>query len=390
MARKTFNVERGYAISAENGDVLVEILSGSGAPGNDSGPQDAAPIGSLWLRTDGTGGTYKKIGNANTTADWNEVGNVALDQLTWRNEKVIALTNATVVAANGVDYTVWLDNDDGFTPAVGQYVIGSGNLVPALFEITGVGAGTVDLVAASQPIASGDTFVIQHYLPDPTGQENQAIFHVPTAGAAGVKISDIDWAFLDAISLNSPYVGTTNGTPTAGDSGQVAIGKLDANQRDLITLSGESQGAVGHGTFTGVTIPDNSTTHAALQALETALEALEVEASVNVAAGTPTPVLPISVDGFNYIEYEVWCYEQADETKKEGFKFTILHDGTTVADATDNGIDNSVSNKHAINKIAGLTVDHVLSGTGGAQTVAMEISATAAITVKVRRTAVSA
>ncbi|MDZ7876068.1 MAG: hypothetical protein U5L45_00275 [Saprospiraceae bacterium] len=45
-----------------------------------------------------------------------------------------------------------------------------------------------------------------------------------------------------------------------------------ANQDAAITLSGVAAGAANNGLFSGVTIPDNSTTKAALQALETATE----------------------------------------------------------------------------------------------------------------------
>lgn len=43
---------------------------------------------------------------------------------------------------------------------------------------------------------------------------------------------------------------------------------------DLITLSGVADGATSLGTFTGTTIPDSQTIKSALQALETALEAV--------------------------------------------------------------------------------------------------------------------
>jgi hypothetical protein len=60
-------------------------------------------------------------------------------------------------------------------------------------------------------------------------------------------------------------------------SGTRTIAMPDANVNlghiaDLNTLSGVAGGAVNNGTFTGSTIPDSSTTKAALQALETSLE----------------------------------------------------------------------------------------------------------------------
>jgi len=68
MSRVNFAVEQGYDIYALNGNLLVSQLSGSGAPGGDTGPQDAAPIGSTYQRTDGT--FYVKIADTDATSDW--------------------------------------------------------------------------------------------------------------------------------------------------------------------------------------------------------------------------------------------------------------------------------------------------------------------------------
>lgn len=391
MARTTFNVERGYAISAENGDTLVEILSGTGAPGGDTGPQDASPIGSLWLRTDGTGGQYKKTSNAGAAGDWEEVGNVALDELVWRSEKVQAATNDTL-AVGSQNPTTWTDNESGTDATnwnVGDHILSDVDGTPALFEISVKTSPTdITLAAAATPIADNNTFVVQNYFPDtPAANELQAIVHFPLASGPGIKISDVNWQTATFIDISGGYT-AGSGDPGSGDSVESAIEKVDGNNDAQDTLLGTSQGDTDLGTFPGDIISDSNSVKGALTELEAAIEAIETEASVNVPAATPTPVLPLLVDDFNYIEYEVWCFEQSDETAKEGFKFTVLHDGTSVADATDNGTDNSVSNKHNINKISGLTIDHVLTGTGAAQTIALEISATAAITVKARRTAV--
>lgn len=53
----------------------------------------------------------------------------------------------------------------------------------------------------------------------------------------------------------------------------VDLDALEQDVADLTTLSGVSSNSVDLGTFTGATIPDNSTTKVALQALESALEA---------------------------------------------------------------------------------------------------------------------
>ena len=388
MARKTFNAELGYAISAENGDTLVEILSGSGAPGGDGDIQDNSPVGSLFLSTAGL--TYKKIDSLNAASDWEEVGNVAIDELSWRNEKIVAVTGQVVAATIPTDPTGWSDNDSGLDATnwnVGDYIITGFPSAPVLQKITvKTSATSITTINASQTIANKDTFVTSAYLPDPASGENSAIVHFPNTGT-GVKIADVDWNFADGINMATGYA-SQNGTISNADSVNSAIEKLDGNQQDIQTASGLAQGDVDYGTFTGNIIPDSSTSKQALQALETSLQAANFTDSVAVPAATPTAVGPVLVDDFNYIEYECWIYEDANEGNKEGFKFTVLHDGESAADATLAGIDDALHTKLKKGKVTGLTVVPVLSGTGAAQTVAMQITTTNACTIKIRRTAV--
>lgn len=158
------------------------------------------------------------------------------------------------------------------------------------------------------------------------------------------------------------------------------------NVDDLITLSGEAENASDHGTFTGVTISDNNTTHGALQELETAVEAISGGSfeSVAVPAATPTTVSTCLVDSCNGVEWEVCAYETATEANKEFFKIVSIHNGTAVADAVS--FDESTHSKLKLADIAGLSFTSKLAGAAASQTIGLEISATAAITVKVRRT----
>lgn len=57
------------------------------------------------------------------------------------------------------------------------------------------------------------------------------------------------------------------------------VSEIDQNVDDLISLSGVAENAVNLGTFTGSTIADNQTIKAALQALETAVEAAQSDAT---------------------------------------------------------------------------------------------------------------
>lgn len=115
----------------------------------------------------------------------------------------------------------------------------------------------------------------------------------------GTDATGTNTVSIDA--TDAAYDNSTSGL-TATDA-QAAIDEIDSNVDNLETLSGES-GGTDHGTFTGTTIPDSSTTHGALQALETEVELKEDSANKGVANGyasldgggkVPASQLPSSV-----------------------------------------------------------------------------------------------
>lgn len=142
------------------------------------------------------------------------------------------------------------------------------------------------------------------------------------------------------------------------------------------------------GVYTGNILTDNTGQSTLNQELSDAIEAIAGGSSSddNVPAATPTVVNTCLVDNCDGVEYEVVVFETADETKKEMFKITAIHDGTSTTDATDGNQDESVHTKLKINDISGLTFQTKVEGTGVSQTMGLEISATAAVTVKTRRT----
>ena len=154
----------------------------------------------------------------------------------------------------------------------------------------------------------------------------------------------------------------------------------------VYTLLGVAFNAADMGTFTGVTIQDNRDTKEALQDLETALEAIQGGAGSTdvITAATPTTVSTTLVDGNNGVEWEVVAFETGAEATKEFFKLTTLHNGTSSADAT--AFDLTTHTKLKVGTIAGLTYTPILAGTGASQTIGLQISATAGITVTIRRT----
>lgn len=157
----------------------------------------------------------------------------------------------------------------------------------------------------------------------------------------------------------------------------------------VYTLLGVAFNALDMGTFTGTTISDNVDVKVALQDLETALEAIQGGAGSTdaISAATPTVISKCLVDNCNGTEWEICAFETATEGNKAAFKVQALHDGTSTVDATDANTDYETSQIKEIGSgIAGLTFVPKVELTGASQTIGLEISATAAITVKTRRT----
>ena len=392
MARSPHGIEKSIRLYAENSDSnYIDMLFGATAPGGDSGEQDAASVGSIYMRTGAGGGLYKKVVDNNALADWEEVGNVALDELVWRSEKVVAGTNDTLSAGSGINPVSWTDNDSGVDATnwvVGNHVLGDLNGVPALFRISAIDSATsITLVAASIAIADNNTFMVQAYLPDsPASQEQQAIVHIPTAGSPAIKISDINWNFADGISLAASYA-QTNGTVTSADTVNSAIQKLDGNQIDLITLSGVAQGAVDLGAFTGTVIADNQTVKQALQALETAVEAGSPTYTSN-AVTTAVTVDSVLVDNICAVKWYVYARETANPERVKAYEVWATHNGTPSADATQS--DDTVYAKLKIGSNFDVNLSVDVNGTGAGQTMRLRVSSSSAgVDVRATREAVS-
>ena len=151
-------------------------------------------------------------------------------------------------------------------------------------------------------------------------------------------------------------------------------------------MSGEAQGAVDHGTFTGNVIPDNSTTHAALQSLETELENQQTTLKIT-GITTLQDLDTVLVDDFHEVEWELVAWEEATPANKQFQKLGALHDGTASADATATDQDVFAKKKVGSNFNIDYSVD--LNGVGAAQTMRLRgASSTAGVTVELRRNGV--
>lgn len=386
MARVLHSVERGLSITGVDQPTGVDILFGSANPGGDSGDQDAAPLGSIYLKTDGT--LFQKVGTANSTADWLYNGSSSVAIGKWRPERLLVVTNDTQAAGTRNLTTTPFSDDE--TPlltaasfAVNDYIISDADGTPTLLRVSAISSPSVTFVAAASALTAEDTFVAINYLPDSPGtQENRAI--VNYNGSVIVKLADIDWNFADGINLAAGYA-AVNGAISASDTVNSAIEKLDGNQLDLITLSGVAVGSTHLGTFTGSIIPDSSTEKAALQALETYIETGD---QTTVAAITTIQTVgSVLVDDVAAIKWYLHLSEDAAPENVKAYEIFAAHDGNSAADATL--VDDTVYAKLKLNVAFNATVTVSLAGSGGAQTLNLRVaSSSGGVTARVKKEAV--
>lgn len=386
MSASVQGVVKGFEITDRDSGAIVQILAGTVDPS--AGAGISAPVGSVYYRQNGTEGSqYTKNGSADTAWSLQTTGSIVGN---WREEtKVLTESNTTsdwsnVATGTALSTLLPFDDDDSSSLVLGDFADGDFVLyrdtagqdrIYKIYDDTGTLKVTQD-GADVDPLADGDTFIVKYDLADANGLENSAIYNYN--GTDLVKIGDVDWALATGINLSSGYAGTTNGTPAAGDTVEKAIGNVDANQRDLTTLSGEPQGAVDHGTFPGTTIPDNSNTREALEALETAVEAAAPPPTGTVAGvGSTFQVIDsVLVDDVRKVRWDLACAGVTIPAKFYGAQFSAMHDGHGAADATD--IDSNEFDVLQIrsNKIAGVEFQVSLASAGAAQTLLLEARTT--------------
>lgn len=420
MAREAFEIEKLLRISKENSNTeFIDVLFGSAAPGGDTGEQDAAPVGSLYLRQNGTSSTiYQKVASANATSDWQENGSSAVEVGTWRPEKVRAVTSENV--SNGVrDLTASPFSDDeaplltAADFAVGEFVITDSNGTPVLREVTAVSAPNITLSnPVSAPVlAEGDTFVAINYLPDTPGdQEAQAI--VNYNGSVMVKIADFNWAIATGIDLSGSYSAAT-GNPAGGDSVEEALQKIDGNVDELTSAVGVAQGdsdmgtyagaflnddesakqniqqleteaedsrstsgtAIGdtdYGTFTGDILDDNQSAKQLFQKVEDELDQVKMVEVTGVTAATSVDEIPTA--NYSAAKWLVYAIEEATPANRKAVEVFALNNGTLV--------DDSVSAVLRVGSNFNVQINVDISGGNMRLRVA---SSTAGVTVRARR-----
>lgn len=381
MSRDLFRSEIGLAITDLNSDTQSHILRGSAAPGGDTSYQDAAPIGSMYLRSNGE--LYMKDANAGAAADWVRVATLDdVQNLQWR-DKVRAVTAEAAPSEGGtVDLSALTDDDgslSGTDFAVNDLVIFGYGGTEVIGKISNISTNTATITYVGvDALSASDTFVTEFYLPDPSGQEGYAIVHYD--GSDIIKLADFDWALATGINLSAGYT-PAGGNPAGGDTVQAAIGKLDDNLDDLTLAVGVTQGAQNMGTYTGSIISDNESAKENIQELETYLESLVLPISQTQAAVTTAVTLDsVLVDNVRQVKWIVHGVLDSDQSRVRSVEIHAHHNGTASADATD--VDDSEYGKLSQGANFGAQFNVVLSGSGASQVMALQVSASAAATFK--------
>ena len=383
MGRSNYGIEKGLDFYDENGDApVIAHLFGAGAPGGDTGPQDDAGIGSTYNRTNGS--MFRKTADNDLAADWVEMVNADLTQLSFRSELVRAGTVDTVTAGT-VDVTGFSDNEkglDGNDFAVGEHLLGDIDGTPALFRVTVVTSATdITVVAADDALADNDTFTVRNWLPDVGAtQEEQAL--VLFNGSTMIKIGDFNWNLADGIGMNG--FSATSGVPSGSDSVQTAIEKVEKAAADLVLLSGVARNATDLGTFAGDCIADNRKVKEALSDLEACIEALESQSQATAVTAVVT-LDSVVVDDVLATEWEVHMREDATPANVKTEKIMALHNGTASADANDT--DDTVFAKTKLGGGFNTVVAVDLNGAAGSQVMRLRVSSSSGgVTFSARRT----
>jgi hypothetical protein len=410
MALDLYRAAVGFSIDEEDGTRAASVLSGSGAPGGDTSFQDDAPIGSIYLRTDASSSisaVYQKIADTNATSDWVQSASKdyvqsVVNGMSWR-EPVLVLDETTYADITAAETAANVaDTVDGVTIAANDRILftdlTTGN--ENVYIVSGSSGNWTFTEDPDNAATDGDALLVQ----DGTYAESQWVYDGTQWTQIASTTNNAELAFIRAFigkdaagsetpTYSSAVVVTQNGTLEA------AIGELDAAigdrlyTNDNVLTDGQTitasldaiDTAIGNRTYTEQNFVTNGETlTASIDALDIAVADAAPKTAVATGVTTATTVDTVLVDEVQTVKWFVTVFDEADTDQKESVEIYATHDGTATSDATF--ADYNISSKLRLNgNIAGLDFDIVLSGTGAAQTMGLQITSTDTVTVNSTR-----
>lgn len=371
MSLDLFRINGGIDITNEAYDSNANILQGIGAPGGDSGVQDDAPLGSIYMRTDASGDemqVYYKWNDLNALSDWqlipnkNYVDSVA-SGLSWREPVVVLDSTETTLPTGtpGNPITV-----DGISILGGDRVlftaVAAGKNVYIYNQATGVFEEDVNAES------DGDALFVQ----SGTKADQQWIFDGTNWILFGTSVDSAELAYLrdfigkNALGAEFPTF-TSQFAITNNDNLETAIEKIDTtlgsgsitNDGGSYALTGDlafsgANGAAGTLTITGAFnnlndaignrdyttgagyyLTDGQTVAASLEALNVGLyssivSVQQVAGSISTTPATFQTLDTIPVADASQIKWMVEIRDTAAPTSRRASEVHAIHDGTAV------------------------------------------------------------
>ena len=196
-----------------------------------------------------------------------------------------------------------------------------------------------------------------------------------------------DLITLSGVAANSTVLDEFTGTVLAADDLSVKaalqalatqVDTTAGNVANLITLSGVAADETDLGEFSGTIIPDDSDIKESLQALETAVDALDsevVQTSANAIGADAVVLDEVKVDDYLSCEWLLTLQLDADVSKRVTMKVIAQHDGKAAADAVN--VDDAVYAKLKLGVAFTHVVAVALAGSTTTQTMQLKITGAA-------------
>ena len=371
MALDLFRVTQGLNIELDDLSKNASVLVGDGLPGGDASYEDAAPIGSIFLRTDAESNSlqlyYKHSTANNSSADWKVTASqdyvdAVAQGLSWREPVLVhdATTYADITAAETAANVG--DTVDGITITAGSRILFSdlttGN--DNVYIVSG-SSGAWTFTEDTNAATDGDALLVQQG----TYAEQQWVFDGTSwvqfgSGAAAAELGYIR-TFIGKTGPGSELP-TYSSTEIVAQSSnlETAIGALDAaagtgeitNDGGNYSLSDDMSWAaagtltitsaldelnegIGDATFTssGTNITNGDSANTSINNLNEAIiplqeQSLEISGTQSATVLTTMDTIPVAEA--TQVKWMVQVRATGTPANRRGVEIHAMTDGTSV------------------------------------------------------------